>query len=93
MPYRLEYSDEAIHDLPRLPGSYRQRFRRLIESLRQNPRPPEAKALRDHPTRFRIAVDHWRLIYEVDDTGEIVFVLRIKRKRGPETYVGLDRLN
>lgn len=93
MLYRLEYSEEAAHDLPRLPGNYRQRVKRLIEGLRQNPRPPEAKALRERPTRFRIVLDHWRLICEVDDAGEVVFVLRVKRKRSPETYEGLERLN
>ncbi len=91
MLYQLEYSNEAFHDLPRLPGNYRQRIRRLIEELRQNPRPPAAKALRDRSTRFRIVVDHWRLIYEVDDASETVFILRVQRKRGPETYEGLDR--
>lgn len=90
MPYRIEYSDEAERDLPRLPGNYRQRIKRLIETLCQNPRPTDAKALRDRPTRFRIWIDRWRLIYEVNDESQKVFILRVKQKRGPETYAGLD---
>jgi len=90
--YRIEYSDEAEGDLPCLPGSYRQRIKRLIETLRQNSRPADAKALRDRPTRFRIWIDRWRLIYEVDDEDGIVYILRVKRKRGPETDTGLDEL-
>jgi len=90
VPYRIEYSDETEHDLSRLPGNYRQRVKRLIEALRQNPRPAAAKSLRDRPTRFRIWLDRWRLIYEVDDESCIVFILRVKQKRGPETYEGLD---
>lgn len=89
-PYRIEYSEEAEYDLPRLPGNYRQRAKRLIESLRHAPRPAEAKALRDRPTRFRIWLDRWRLIYEIDDENNTIFILRVKQKRGPETYEGLD---
>lgn len=39
--------------------------------------------------KFQLAAPN----YEVDDASETVFILRVKRKRGPETYEGLDRLN
>ena len=43
MPYRTEYSDRARSDLRRVPGNYRQRAKRLIASLADNPRPPKAR--------------------------------------------------
>lgn len=86
MPYRIRYADEAKRDLRELPGNYRQRIRRLIESLPGTPRPRRAKELRDRPGRYRIRVDGWRLIYRIDEEDEAILVLRIRRKSGPETY-------
>ncbi len=42
--------------------------------------------------RFKIPVDKWRLIYEVEDASGTVWILRVKIKTGPETYAGLDDL-
>lgn len=88
MHYRLRYSEEAVKGLKTAPGFYRQRFRQAIEGLANNPRPAEARPMRDHD-RYKIRFDNWRLLYSVDDEqGEIV-ILRIARKSGPETYLDL----
>lgn len=84
--YRIEYAPEIKSDLRRVPGNYRQRFRRIIEALAHNPRPQYAIELRDRPNRFRIRVDHWRLVYEIEDDILLVLVLRIGQKAGPEFY-------
>jgi mRNA interferase RelE/StbE len=86
--YQLSYSEEAKRALRTAPGFYRQRFRRAIEGLASNPRPPEAKSMRDHD-RYKIRFDDWRLIYSVLEESHEVLILRIARKRGPETYQGL----
>ena len=89
MLYRLRYSEEAERALRSAPGFYRQRLRQAIEGLASNPRPSEAKPMRDH-NRYKLRFDQWRLIYSVrDDLGE-VRILRIARKTGPETYEGLE---
>ncbi len=91
MPYQLKYTTEAKDALPTLPGFYRQQIRRAIESLADNPRPGIAE-LTKQPNRFKIKFDRWRLIYDVDDEDEVVRILRIRLKRGPETYQGIDAL-
>lgn len=89
MSYRLKYAEEAERALRSAPGFYRQRFRQAIEGLAENPRPANAKPMRDHD-RYKIRFDQWRLIYSVrDELGE-VRILRIARKTGPETYEGLE---
>ncbi len=92
MRYKIRYSDEAKRALRGLPGHYRQRIKRLIEALARDPRPNYAEDLRDRPMRFKIPVDKWRLIYEVEDASGTVWILRVKIKTGPETYAGLDDL-
>ena len=84
--YRIRYSEEARRSLRKLPGRYRQRVRRLIESLAETPRPNHAKELRDLPDVYRIWVNGWRLIFLFYYESEIVLIVGIRRKTGPETY-------
>ena len=74
----------------RLPGHVRQRARRLVSHLAGEPRPVGAKELRDRPAYYRLRLDDWRVIYRVDDEGQTVTVLRVRRKTGPETYQELE---
>jgi mRNA interferase RelE/StbE len=86
MRYQIDYSDEARRNLRTVPGNYRQRVRRVIESLADNPRPPQAKELRHNPNGYRISLGRWRLVYRVSDEEQLVFIAAIRQKRGPETY-------
>jgi mRNA interferase RelE/StbE len=86
--YQLRYSEEVVRALRTAPGFYRQRFRQAVEGLASNPRPPEARPMRDHD-RYRIRFDNWRLIYSIHDEREEILILRIARKSGPETYQDL----
>jgi mRNA interferase RelE/StbE len=86
MSYRIDYSDEARRNLRSVPGNYRQRLRRIIELLADNPRPPQAKELRHNRNGYRISLGPWRLIYRVSDEEQPVFIAAVRLKRGPETY-------
>ncbi len=87
MHYRLSYTDEVRRALRDAPGAYRQRFRRAIEQLADDPRPHHAESMRE-PGFYKIRFDRWRLIYRVrDDLGE-VRILRVRVKTGPESYQG-----
>jgi mRNA-degrading endonuclease RelE of RelBE toxin-antitoxin system len=94
--YQIRYTEEAKRALPDLPGNYRQRIRREIEALADNPRPSKAVPLRaereraDPPERYKIVFDRWRLIYRVIEDERTVRILRIRLKTGPETYEGLE---
>jgi mRNA-degrading endonuclease RelE of RelBE toxin-antitoxin system len=49
-----------------------------------------ARELRDRPGYYRIRLNGWRVIYQVDDEAQTVTILRVRRKIGPETYEDLD---
>jgi mRNA-degrading endonuclease RelE of RelBE toxin-antitoxin system len=92
--YQLRYSEEARHTLRRLPGNYRQRFRRILESLPDDPYPTGSVPLRHSlPGGRKIRLDQWRLIYQVDKEAQILYVLAIRRKTGPETYQDLPEVS
>ena len=90
MSYRIRYSDEARRSLPRLPGRYRQRARRVIEALAGNPRPVGSEELRGISGVFRVWLNGWRIIYQVDDETGVLLIVGIHYKTGPETYENLD---
>lgn len=92
MRYRINYTAEARLAVRTLPGRYRQRARRMIESLAAEPRPAMAKELSELPNHFRIRLDGWRIVYRVHDDAVMVLILRIRRKSGPEIYKGLTEL-
>jgi mRNA interferase RelE/StbE len=90
VPYQINYTDDARQSLKTLPGNYRQRIRRLVESLDTVPRPVKAKQLRDLPDHYRIRMDRWRIIYRVNDEDMTVLILRVRRKEGPGTYQDIE---
>jgi mRNA interferase RelE/StbE len=87
--YQLKYTDEARRALRTAPGFYRQRFKRAVEGLADNPRPDHAEDTHE-PNRYKIKFGRWRLIYDVNDDSGIVRILRVRLKTGPETYRGLE---
>ena len=90
MSYRIRYSQEAKRALPRLPGRYRQRARRLIVALANDPRPAGAEELRGRPGILRVWLDGWRIVYQVDDDAGVLLIIGVRYKTGPETYESLD---
>ena len=45
--------------------------------LRDEPRPPGAKALAGHPGYLRVRIADWRIVYTIDDGRLIVLVLTL----------------
>jgi mRNA interferase RelE/StbE len=82
----------------RLPGRFRQRVKRAIAALADDPRPPNSRALDvsdlDVPPDVelrRIRMDPWRMVYAVNDAEAWVWVLAV-RKRPPYDYEDLEEL-
>ena len=81
MPYHVEFTRKADKQLEKLDGQVRERMRRAIDALADNPRPPGCKQLVGRPG-FRIKVGKdWRVIYEVRDSVLLVLVLELGHRR------------
>jgi len=91
--------DPAVHQArKRLPGRFRQRVKRAIAALADDPRPPKSRPLDvsdlDVPPDVelrRIRMDPWRMVYVVNDAEAWVWVLSV-RKRPPYDYEDLEEL-
>jgi mRNA interferase RelE/StbE len=87
--------DSPIYkNLASLPGNIRQRIRKAISSLADNPRPHNAKQLEVQDIEvevWRIRINQWRIIYTIDSVADFISVWAI-RKRPPYDYNDLSDL-
>ena len=83
MKYKIELSQEAVSDVDKLFYADKKLFTRVlkkIESLADNAR--EGKALTgNHKGEFSLRVGTYRIVYELDMSGNIIFILTIKHRK------------
>ncbi len=90
MSYQLKYTGEARRDVRDMPAHLRSRAKSIIEALQQEQHPPRSKRLRDPLHHLhQMPLEDWRIIYEIDDEEQLITIVRVKPKRGPETYEDL----
>jgi mRNA-degrading endonuclease RelE of RelBE toxin-antitoxin system len=81
MSYRVEISPDAQKEIAALSGYVRAPALKLLRSLKENPRPPRAKELRDKPNVYRLwLAKKWRIVYRVEEDRKQVLVLRVRLK-------------
>ena len=82
MPDQLWVKDEAKVEIRQLPGHMRSQVRRAIDSLRLNARPYHSIEMAPPSVVTvevrRIKIEHWRVIYIVDDEFSEVGVLAVR---------------
>lgn len=93
-PYKVYVTPAAWKEIKALPGHIRQRVRRAVDSLAEDPRPSKSKPL-DVPGLKaeirRLRMDRWRIVYAVTNVDEVVDILAV-RKRPPYDYGDLTAL-
>ena len=94
MEYAVFVIPQAWHEMKTLPGNLRQRVKREVDGLRDNPRPAQSKQLEVTTTGvvlYRVRLDRWQLVYSINEAAQQIQVLAI-RKRPPYNYDDLDEL-
>jgi len=93
--YRVYVIPAAWKEIKDLPGNMRQRVRRAVSELAEQPRPSTSQPLAvpglDLWEVRRIRLDRWRIVYAVSDSERTVDVLAV-RKRPPYDYGDLAGL-
>jgi mRNA interferase RelE/StbE len=92
--YKVYVTPAAWKEIRDLPAQIRQRARKAVDALAEDPRPAKSKALDvpgvDSEVR-RLRLDRWRVVYAVADAEKVVDVLAV-RKRPPYDYGDLESL-
>lgn len=92
--YTVYVTPRAWREIKDLPGNMRQRVKRSIEALGDDPLPPAGKKLKTPEFEHdlcRLRLDKWRIVYAVGRADRTVDVLAV-RKRPPYDYGDLARL-
>ncbi|RIK39170.1 MAG: type II toxin-antitoxin system mRNA interferase toxin, RelE/StbE family [Chloroflexi bacterium] len=86
--YRLDLGENR-RIIARLPGNIRQRVKRALIALADDPRPEEARALDGELAGYyRLRIDRYRMIYTIREEFVTVVIVRVIQ-RNNETYKGL----
>ncbi len=89
MAYKLRYDRHFKRSLKALPGDVRGLARKIIRQLADNPQPPRAKELDNHPHYYRLWLPRYhRLVWNVLDDEQVVDLLYI----GPKSRNLYERL-
>lgn len=95
---RLWVEPAVIDEIAALPGNIRQRVRRAVRDLPQEPRPAQSRALAipedlalEGLEARRLCMEHWRVIYVIDQDLDLITVLAVRR-RPPYNYDDLREL-
>lgn len=76
--HRVEFGARAVRELRDCTAELRAALLRAVEALALVPRPPGAKKLSGPLAgSYRIRVRNHRVIYDVDDRGRAIIILKI----------------
>jgi mRNA interferase RelE/StbE len=86
--YTVYTTPSALQEAKDLPGHMRQRVKRAVRALADNPRPAGSKELDvpelEHEVR-RLKLDKWRVVYAIAESDKAIDVLAVRR-RPPYDY-------
>ena len=95
--YTVYILPDEFRRIKRLPGHVRQRVKRAIDELAEDPRPVRSKEFDVADVEAtgvevrRLRLDHWRIVYVVSEEERTVDVVAV-RKRPPYDYGDLGEL-
>jgi mRNA interferase RelE/StbE len=79
--YRVLILPVAQKDHNAIPSPSYEQIEQKMLALGENPRPTGCKKLKDTEGTWRIRVGVYRILYDIDDSGATVIVLRIGHRK------------
>ena len=79
--YEVLLERRAERDLRQLPAEAFHRIIAALEALAENPRPTGHRKITGSQSDWRIRVGDYRVIYEIDETTQVVRVMRVRHRR------------
>lgn len=79
--YEIQWKGSAERDLRKIDPQQVSRIIKAIESLVDNPFPPQCHKLLGVERFYRIRVGDYRVIYQVDTKTKVVIIYHIRHRR------------
>jgi len=90
MSYQIELSPAAKRQFKKLPINDKIRVGRVVNSLKDEPRPQGCKKLTNTDNLYRVRAGEFRVIYTIEDDIILITIVRIRKRN--EVYLNLNRL-
>jgi mRNA interferase RelE/StbE len=81
VPHRILFAPAALRQFRKLPAAVQRRVSPHIDALADDPRPPGVVKLSGFADIYRLRVGDYRIVYEIQDVGLIILVLKIGNRR------------
>ncbi len=79
--YALTFEKHVYKDLDKIPARDLDKIYEGFEDLKQNPRLPGTKKLRDASDRYRLRKGDYRIVYIIDDKAAIVKIMFVRHRK------------
>jgi mRNA interferase RelE/StbE len=79
--YEIRWKKSVERDLRSIDPQQVPRIINAVESLVDNPFPPQHRKLRGSERDYRIRVGNYRVIYQVDTETKIVIIYHVRHRR------------
>ncbi len=81
MAYKIVFNKSASKELRKLDGGSYAKVRVAIDKLALNPRPRQSKKLIGGTGLWRLKVETFRVIYDIQDNKLIVLIVRVGHRK------------
>ena len=78
--YRIVVRKSVAKDLKKIPKKDAKQIVKAIQSLAQDPRPPQSKKLSGEE-KYRLRCGVYRVLYEIQDKQLIICVVRVRHRK------------
>jgi mRNA interferase RelE/StbE len=78
--YEVEFKTSAAKEFRKLAPEIKYRIREGINALKTEPRPVGVKKLVEEFSLCRIRLGDYRIIYEIDDSEQILLITRVRHR-------------
>ncbi len=78
--YQINLRRQAHKELESISTNFARLIAQHIDSLEENPRPPDSKKLKGD-VGYSLRVGTYRVLYDIDDKTKTVTIYRIKNRR------------
>jgi mRNA interferase RelE/StbE len=81
VPHCILFAPAALRQFRKLPAAIQRRLSPHIDALADDPRPPGVVKLSGSADIYRVRVGDYRIVYEIQDVGLMILVLKIGNRR------------
>ncbi len=79
--YEIRWKNSAERDLRKISSAQIPQIIKAIESMVDNPFPPQHRKLRGSERDYRIRVGDYRVIYQVETKTKVIVIYHVRHRR------------